>query len=310
MKRKYQYEVEQEAENMRLDQYITKHCMDLSRSYIQKLIQEERVTINEHIQVKSKTPVQTGDKIEVSLPTPKELNIQPQNIPLDILYEDNDLLIVNKPKGMVVHPAPGHYEDTLVNAILYHCKDNLSGINGVLRPGIVHRIDKDTTGALIVCKNDKAHQKIADQLRAHTITRSYRAIVYNNFSEEEGTINQPIGRHPTNRKRRMVTEKNSKEAITHYKVLDHLNHKFNYIECHLETGRTHQIRVHMSYIGHPLLGDEVYGPANSKYKNLQGQTLHAATIGFVHPTTEEYMEFAAPIPDYFEKLLKTLGQNC
>ena len=215
--------------------------------------------------------------------------------------------MVNKPKGMVVHPALGHYEDTLVNAVLYHCRDNLSGINGVLRPGIVHRIDKDTTGALIVCKNDKAHQKIADQLRAHTITRSYRAIVYNNFSEDEGMINAPIGRHPTNRKKRMVTEKNSKEAITHYKVLDHLNHKFNYIECRLETGRTHQIRVHMSHIGHPLLGDEVYGPVNSKFKNLQGQTLHAATIGFIHPTTEEYMEFSAPLPDYFEKLLKTLA---
>ena len=292
---------------MRLDQYIAGRCMDLSRSYIQKLIKESRVTINKNIQTKTKTAVQESDIVNVSLPDPKELEIKPQDIPLDILYEDNDVLVVNKPKGMVVHPAPGHYEDTLVNAVLYHCRDNLSGINGVLRPGIVHRIDKDTTGALIVCKNDKAHQKIADQLRAHTITRSYRAIVYNNFSEDEGMINAPIGRHPTNRKKRMVTEKNSKEAITHYKVLDHLNHKFNYIECRLETGRTHQIRVHMSHIGHPLLGDEVYGPVNSKFKNLQGQTLHAATIGFIHPTTEEYMEFSAPLPDYFEKLLKTLA---
>ena len=281
--------------------------MDLSRSYIQKLIKESRVTINKNIQTKTKTAVQESDIVNVSLPDPKELEIKPQDIPLDILYEDNDVLVVNKPKGMVVHPAPGHYEGTLVNAVLYHCRDNLSGINGVLRPGIVHRIDKDTTGALIVCKNDKAHQKIADQLRAHTITRSYRAIVYNNFSEDEGMINAPIGRHPTNRKKRMVTEKNSKEAITHYKVLDHLNHKFNYIECRLETGRTHQIRVHMSHIGHPLLGDEIYGPVNSKFKNLQGQTLHAATIGFIHPTTEEYMEFSAPLPDYFEKLLKTLA---
>ena len=307
MKRELQYEVAAEEDGMRLDQYIAGRCMDLSRSYIQKLIKENRVTINENIQTKTKTAVQEGDIVNVSLPDPKELEIKPQDIPLDILYEDNDVLVVNKPKGMVVHPAPGHYEDTLVNAVLYHCRDNLSGINGVLRPGIVHRIDKDTTGALIVCKNDKAHQKIADQLRAHTITRSYRAIVYNNFSEDEGTINAPIGRHPTNRKKRMVTEKNSKEAITHYKVLDHLNHKFNYIECRLETGRTHQIRVHMSHIGHPLLGDEVYGPVNSKFKNLQGQTLHAATIGFIHPTTEEYMEFSAPLPDYFEKLLKTLA---
>lgn len=307
MKRELQYEVTAEEDGLRLDQYIAGRCMDLSRSYIQKLIKESRVTINKNIQTKTKTAVQESDIVNVFLPDPKELEIKPQDIPLDILYEDNDVLVVNKPKGMVVHPAPGHYEDTLVNAVLYHCRDNLSGINGVLRPGIVHRIDKDTTGALIVCKNDKAHQKIANQLRAHTITRSYRAIVYNNFSEDEGMINAPIGRHPTNRKKRMVTEKNSKEAITHYKVLDHLNHKFNYIECRLETGRTHQIRVHMSYIGHPLLGDEVYGPVNSKFKNLQGQTLHAATIGFIHPTTEEYMEFSAPLPDYFEKLLKTLA---
>ena len=307
MKRELQYEVTAEEDGLRLDQYIAGRCMDLSRSYIQKLIKESRVTINKNIQTKTKTAVQESDIVNVFLPDPKELEIKPQDIPLDILYEDNDVLVVNKPKGMVVHPAPGHYEDTLVNAVLYHCRDNLSGINGVLRPGIVHRIDKDTTGALIVCKNDKAHQKIADQLRVHTITRSYRAIVYNNFSEDEGMINAPIGRHPTNRKKRMVTEKNSKEAITHYKVLDHLNHKFKYIECRLETGRTHQIRVHMSYIGHPLLGDEVYGPVNSKFKNLQGQTLHAATIGFIHPTTEEYMEFSAPLPDYFEKLLKTLA---
>lgn len=307
MKRELQYEVTAEEDGLRLDQYIAGRCMDLSRSYIQKLIKESRVTINKNIQTKTKTAVQESDIVNVSLPDPKELEIKPQDIPLDILYEDNDVLVVNKPKGMVVHPAPGHYEDTLVNAVLYHCRDNLSGINGVLRPGIVHRIDKDTTGALIVCKNDKAHQKIADQLREHTITRSYRAIVYNNFSEDEGMINAPIGRHPTNRKKRMVTEKNSKEAITHYKVLDHLNYKFNYIECRLETGRTHQIRVHMSHIGHPLLGDEVYGPVNSKFKNLQGQTLHAATIGFIHPTTQEYMEFSAPLPDYFEKLLKTLA---
>ena len=307
MKRKLQYEVTEEDNMMRLDQYIAKNCMDLSRSYIQKLIKDNLVTVNDVIQNKNKTPIQTGNLIVVSLPDPTELEIKPQNIPLDILYEDDDVLVVNKPKGMVVHPAPGHYDDTLVNAVLFHCKDNLSGINGVLRPGIVHLIYKDTTGALIVCKNDKSHQKIADQLRTHSITRSYRAIVYNNFSEDEGTVNAPIGRHPTNRKKRMVTTKNSKEAITHYKVLDHLNRKFNYIECRLETGRTHQIRVHMSHIGHPLLGDEVYGPANTKYKNLQGQTLHAATIGFVHPTTEEYMEFSAPLPDYFEKLLKTLA---
>jgi 23S rRNA pseudouridine1911/1915/1917 synthase len=298
--------VEEQDSDMRLDSYVAAKCMDLSRSYIQKLIKDGCVGLNGNFQTKAKTSLSFGDKICVNLPEPETLNIEPQNIPLDILYEDDDVLIVNKPKGMVVHPAPGHYQDTLVNAVMYHCKEHLSGINGVLRPGIVHRIDKDTTGALIVCKNDMAHKKISEQLKVHSLTRTYHAIVYHNFTEDEGTINKPIGRHPTDRKKRTVTEKNGKEAITHYKVLDHLNHQFNYIECHLETGRTHQIRVHMAYIGHPLLGDSVYGPENSKYKSLQGQTLHAKTIGFIHPTTEEYMEFEAPLPDYFTKLLKIL----
>ena len=301
-----EFMVEAEAAGQRIDRFLSGEDTGLSRSALQALVAEGHVLCNGK-QIAKSLKLKAGDTILLEIPDAKPIEAVPQDIPLDIVYEDEHLLVVNKPKGMVVHPAPGHYEDTLVNAVLYHCRDNLSGINGVLRPGIVHRIDKDTTGALIVCKNDKAHQKIADQLRAHTITRSYRAIVYNNFSEDEGMINAPIGRHPTNRKKRMVTEKNSKEAITHYKVLDHLNHKFNYIECRLETGRTHQIRVHMSHIGHPLLGDEVYGPVNSKFKNLQGQTLHAATIGFIHPTTEEYMEFSAPLPDYFEKLLKTLA---
>ena len=301
-----EFMVEAEAAGQRIDRFLSGEDTGLSRSALQALVAEGHVLCNGK-QIAKSLKLKAGDTVLLEIPDAKPIEAVPQDIPLDIVYEDEHLLVVNKPKGMVVHPAPGHYEDTLVNAVLYHCRDNLSGINGVLRPGIVHRIDKDTTGALIVCKNDKAHQKIADQLRAHTITRSYRAIVYNNFSEDEGMINAPIGRHPTNRKKRMVTEKNSKEAITHYKVLDHLNHKFNYIECRLETGRTHQIRVHMSHIGHPLLGDEVYGPANSKFKNLQGQTLHAATLGFIHPTTEEYMEFSAPLPDYFEKLLKTLA---
>ena len=295
----------------RMDKFITKAVPLLPKSLMYKYLRLKRIKLNGK-RCEISTRLTAGDVVEMYIgdeffDTAPEESFRFAGPMVPIVYEDEHLLGVNKPKGMVVHPAPGHYEDTLVNAVLYHCRDNLSGINGVLRPGIVHRIDKDTTGALIVCKNDKAHQKIADQLRAHTITRSYRAIVYNNFSEDEGMINAPIGRHPTNRKKRMVTEKNSKEAITHYKVLDHLNHKFNYIECRLETGRTHQIRVHMSHIGHPLLGDEVYGPANSKFKNLQGQTLHAATLGFIHPTTEEYMEFSAPLPDYFEKLLKTLA---
>ncbi len=298
--------VEEQDTDMRLDQYVASKCMDLSRSYIQKLIKEHRVGINGNFDLKAKAPVSFGNRVIVKQPAPETLTIEPQNIPLDILYEDDDILVVNKPKDMVVHPAPGHYEDTLVNAVMYHCKDNLSGINGVLRPGIVHRIDKDTTGALIVCKNDRAHKCISEQLKAHSITRSYHAIVYHNFPEDEGIVDQPIGRHPTDRKKRTVTEKNSKRAVTHYKVLDHLNHNFNYIECRLETGRTHQIRVHMAYIGHPLLGDTIYGPENPKYKNLQGQTLHAKTIGFVHPTTDEYMEFEAPLPEYFENLLKKL----
>lgn len=306
MEREIELIVEECDSNQRLDQFIAGKCEDVSRSYIQKLIKENQVSINGNFSVKAKAPVSFGDKIIVNLPEPTELTIEPQDIPLDILYEDNDVLIVNKPKGMVVHPAPGHYNDTLVNAIMYHCKDNLSGINGILRPGIVHRIDKDTTGALIVCKNDNAHRCISEQLREHSITRTYRAIVYNNFSDDTGCIDKPIGRHPIDRKKRTVTDKNSKRAVTHYQVLDHLNHKFNYVECRLETGRTHQIRVHMSHIGHPLLGDTVYGPENSKFKNLEGQTLHAQSIGFVHPTTDEYMEFHAPLPEYFENLLKKL----
>lgn len=306
MEKTIELKAEESDSGLRLDQFVAAKCMDLSRSYIQKLIKENRVSINGNFNRKAKAPVSFGDEINVCLPAPETLSIEPQNIPLDILYEDDDILVVNKPKGMVVHPAPGHYSDTLVNAVLYHCKNNLSEINGVLRPGIVHRIDKDTTGALIVCKNDNAHKCISEQLKAHTITRAYNAIVYNNFSEDSGTIDQPIGRHPTDRKKRTVTDRNSKRAVTHYRVLDHLNHKFNYIECHLETGRTHQIRVHMAHIGHPLLGDSIYGPDNAKFKNLQGQTLHARTIGFNHPTTDEYMEFEAPLPDYFEKLLKKL----
>ena len=306
MERQIDLIVEEQESGMRLDQYVAAKCMDYSRSYIQKLMKENRVGLNGNFRIKAKAPVSFGDRICVLLPDPETLTIEPQNIPLDILYEDDDILVVNKPKGMVVHPAPGHYTDTLVNAVMYHCRDNLSGIKGVLRPGIVHRIDKDTTGALIVCKNDTAHRCISEQLKCHSITRNYYAIVYNNFSEEEGTIDRPIGRHPTDRKKRTVTEKNSKRAVTHYKVLDHLNHKFNYIECRLETGRTHQIRVHMAHIGHPLLGDTIYGPDNAKFKYLQGQTLHAGTIGFVHPTSEEYMEFKAPLPEYFENLLKKL----
>ena len=234
----------------------------------------------------------------------KEPDILPENIPLDILYEDQDILVVNKPNGMVVHPAPGHYTGTLVNAIMYHCKDNLSGINGVMRPGIVHRIDMDTTGSLLICKNDRAHQALAKQLKEHSITRKYHAIVHGRLKEDEGTIDKPIGRHPIDRKKMSVHCTNGREAVTHYRVLKRFQ-QFTYIECQLETGRTHQIRVHMSSIGHPILGDQVYGPAKCPYK-LQGQTLHAKVLGITHPTTGEYMEFDAPLPDYFQGLLEKM----
>ena len=228
----------------------------------------------------------------------------PENIPLDILYEDDDLLVVNKPKGMVVHPSAGHYSGTLVNAVMYHCKDSLSGINGEIRPGIVHRIDMDTTGSLIVCKNDESHICIAEQIKEHSCNRRYRGIVCGVVKEEEGTINAPIGRHPTERKKMAVNEKNGKPAVTHYKVLERFE-RYTYMEFQLETGRTHQIRVHMASIGHPLLGDTLYSNGKSPYK-LQGQTLHAMTIGFVHPKTGKYIEISAPLPEYFEKILRDL----
>ena len=242
------------------------------------------------------------------LPEPEELNVDPENIPLDILYEDDDLLVVNKPKGMVVHPAAGHSSGTLVNAVLYHCRGNLSGINGVLRPGIVHRIDMDTTGALVICKSDFAHQSLAEQLSVHSITRKYRAIVHGNLKEDEGTVRGAIGRHPTDRKKMAINERNGKPAVTHYRVLERFGN-YTYIECQLETGRTHQIRVHMASIGHPLLGDAVYGPKKCPVKNLQGQTLHAMVLGFIHPRTGAYMEFEAPIPEYFSNLLLQFRKN-
>ena len=228
----------------------------------------------------------------------------PEAIPLDILYEDDDILVVNKPKGMVVHPSPGHYTHTLVNAVLYHCKGQLSGINGVIRPGIVHRIDMDTTGSLLVCKNDRAHQILAEQLKEHSITRRYHAVVYGNFREDKGTVDKEIGRHPTDRKKMSTHSASGRRAVTHYRVLERFGN-YTYIECELETGRTHQIRVHMSSIGHPLLGDNVYGPAKCPF-SLQGQTLHAKILGIHHPSTGEYMEFDAPLPDYFVRLLSTL----
>lgn len=287
----------------RIDKYLSEQLEDMTRSHIQKLIKENMVRVN-GMAVKSNFKLSASDQIEVEIPELKEPDILPENIPLDILYEDQDILVVNKPKGMVVHPAPGHYTGTLVNAIMYHCKDNLSGINGVMRPGIVHRIDMDTTGSLLICKNDRAHQALAEQLKEHSITRKYHAIVHGRLKEDEGTIDKPIGRHPIDRKKMSVHCTNGREAVTHYRVLKRFQ-QFTYIECQLETGRTHQIRVHMSSIGHPILGDQVYGPAKCPYK-LQGQTLHAKVLGITHPTTGEYMEFDAPLPDYFQGLLEKM----
>lgn len=296
------FQITEEMEDERIDKCISMLIDSLSRSYIQKLIKEDAVSVNGK-PVKGSYRVKEEDEVSFFLPKAVEPDITAQPIPLDILYEDRDVIVVNKPKGMVVHPAAGHYCDTLVNALLYHCGAELSGINGVMRPGIVHRIDRDTTGSLIVCKNDRAHNCIAEQLKEHSITRRYRAICHGVLKEEEGTIDKPIGRHPTDRKKMAVSEK-GKRAVTHYKVLQRFA-KYTYIECELETGRTHQIRVHMASIGHPLLGDEVYSNVKSPYK-LEGQTLHAQVLGFRHPTTGEYIEVSAPLPDYFKHLFEIL----
>lgn len=293
-----------EGAGIRIDRYLSDQCEDLSRSYLQKLLKDGGVSVNGK-PVKSNYKVAPGDKIELDVPDAVEPEIEAEPMNLDIVYEDSDIILINKPKGMVVHPAAGHYSGTLVNGLMYHCKDDLSGINGVMRPGIVHRIDMDTTGVLIVCKNDKAHNAIAEQLKVHSITRKYYAIVHGVLKDETGTINAPIGRHPVDRKKMSINEKNGKEAVTHYRVLKRFR-RFTYVECQLETGRTHQIRVHMSSIGHPLLGDQVYGPAKCPFSGLQGQTLHAGVLGIVHPTTGEYMEFSAPLPEYFENLLRKL----
>nr|WP_291234303.1 RluA family pseudouridine synthase [Frisingicoccus sp.] len=295
--------VENDANNMRIDRFISERMSDTSRSYIQKLIKDERVTVDSKV-VKSNYKVKEGEWVEIVLPEPVSLDIEAENIPLDILYEDSDVLLVNKPKDMVVHPSAGHVTGTLVNALLYHCKDSLSSINGVMRPGIVHRIDKDTTGILIICKNDKAHNCIAEQLKVHSITRRYHALVWNNVTDDTGTVDAPIGRHPVDRKKMAINHKNGKHAVTHYKVLERFG-QYTYIQCELETGRTHQIRVHMASIGHPLVGDPVYGPAKQPFKT-DGQMLHAKVFGFIHPSTNEYMEFETDLPEYFQLILEKL----
>lgn len=327
----------EEEKPERIDKFLSSRFPDFSRSYIQKLVKENYVLVNQKT-VKQNNKVNHKDRITVLVPEPQPPEILPEDIPLDILYEDEDILVVNKPKGMVVHPASGHYSGTLVNAVLYHCQGNLSGINGVARPGIVHRIDRDTTGSLVVCKNDQAHQSLAEQLKEHSITRKYQAIVCGNIEEERGSIHAPVGRHPVDRKKMSTRSRNGKPAVTHYTVLrripcekalfwdwDQIRESagaaqerrlcssvstdavcksgYTYIECQLETGRTHQIRVHMSHIGHPILGDTVYGPSKCPFP-LTGQTLHAKTLGFVHPGTGQYVEFDAPLPRYFQQLLE------
>ncbi|HJC91829.1 MAG TPA: RluA family pseudouridine synthase [Candidatus Mediterraneibacter excrementigallinarum] len=298
-----EYHLISNTDNERIDKFLSRELTDISRSYIQKLLKEKHILVNGK-PVKANYKLSQKDSIEVSVPESEPLDIVPEDIPLDIIYEDNDILVVNKPKGMVVHPAPGHYSHTLVNAVLFHCGKDLSGINGVIRPGIVHRIDMDTTGSLLICKNDRAHQILAEQLKEHSITRRYQAIVIGNLKDDQGTVNAPIGRHPTDRKKMSTRSNSSRPAVTHYRVLERFG-DYTYIECELETGRTHQIRVHMSSIGHPILGDKVYGPVKCPFK-LEGQTLHAKTLGIIHPSTGEYMEFDAPLPEYFLKLLERL----
>lgn len=301
----FQFTVDSDNRQARIDKYLSDCMQDTSRSYIQKIIKDGNVVVQGK-PVKANYKVSQDEVVTVQVPEPEKLDIVPEDIPLDILYEDSDLIVINKGKGMVVHPSAGHYHGTIVNGLLYHCADQLSGINGVMRPGIVHRIDMNTTGVIVVCKNDKAHNGIADQLKDHSITREYHAIVYNHFSEAEGKVDAPIGRHPVERKKMAVNYKNGKQAVTHYQLIENLKQNFAYIKCHLETGRTHQIRVHMASIQHPLLGDDVYGPKRSNYQ-LAGQVLHAKTLGFIHPATKEYVEFSAPLPDYFAELLKKLS---
>lgn len=286
--------------NERIDKYVT--ADGLTRSQIQKLIENGDITVNGKC-VKTNYKLKLNDEISVTVPEPKKADIKAENIPLDIVYEDDDLLVVNKPRGMVVHPAPGNYEGTLVNALMYHCKDSLSGINGVLRPGIVHRIDKDTSGLLLVAKTNEAHLSLAQQLKDKTTRREYVCIVNGLLKSKSGTIDAPIGRHPTSRLKMTVTASNSKNAVTHFKVIEYLNNA-TYVSCRLETGRTHQIRVHMQYIGHSILGDPVY--ASKDPYHLNGQALHARLIGFTHPTSGEYMEFTAEPPQYFLDLLDKL----
>lgn len=296
--------VGEESSGGRIDKYISENIDGLTRSAVQGLLEKGSILVNGKSMNKN-YKIKSNDDISVEIPEPQVMDAVPENIPLDIVYEDDDLLVVNKPKGMVVHPAHGNYNGTLVNALLYHCGESLSGINGVIRPGIVHRIDKNTSGLLIVAKNDKSHLHLAQQIKEHSFTREYEAVATGYFKEPAGTIDAPIGRHKTDRKKMCVTTENSRNAVTHYSVIKQYG-GFAYVRLRLETGRTHQIRVHLSYIGHAVLGDDVYG---KPYRDIDGQCLHARKIGFIHPTTEKYMEFTSELPDYFRKVLNKIEKT-
>ena len=301
---KHNFIINEEMKSTRIDLVLSLQLQEVSRSFVQKLLEKGAVTVNGKVCDSKKYKVNQGDEIEITIPEPEELKVEAENIPLDIVYEDDDLLVVNKPRGMVVHPAVGNENGTLVNAVMYHCGDRLSSINGVIRPGIVHRIDKDTSGLLVIAKNDVAHESLSKQLAEHTITRRYEALVFNNFNEDSGTVDEPIGRDPNNRLRQAVTRQNSKHAITHWRVLERFG-RYTHIEAKLETGRTHQIRVHMAYIKHPLVGDFVYGPKKQPFA-VEGQLLHAKILGFIHPKTGEYMEFERPRPEIFDETLNKI----
>lgn len=296
--------LEVSEEEGRLDKYLSDKLENMTRSYLKKLISDDKAVLVNGNPAKPNYKLKPGDIIELAVPEPIELEIKAENIPLDIVYEDNDMLVVNKPQGMVVHPAAGNYTGTLVNALLYHCGDSLSGINGEKRPGIVHRIDKDTSGLLLVAKNDNAHQKLSSQIKEHSLTRAYKALVHGNIKQDSGRIDAPIGRHPSDRKKMTITDKNSREAVTNFRVIERYG-RYTFVECILETGRTHQIRVHMSKNGHPIVGDKTYGVKKKEF-NLAGQLLHAYKVGFIHPVSGEYMEFVSELPDYYMNVLDRL----
>ena len=292
------------VDQVRLDQFLsTLEEPEISRSYASKLIKDDRIQLNGK-SCKASSRVKEGDELLIDMPEPVSLDVVAEDIPLDIVYEDEDFLIVNKPKGMVVHPAAGHYQGTLVNAVMNHCGEELSTINGVMRPGIVHRIDKNTTGLLVVCKNDKAHKSLAEQLKEHSITRKYVAIVCGNIKEDSGTVDAPLGRSKKDRKKQAIDMVDGRDAVTHFRVLERFS-DYTLVECVLETGRTHQIRVHMASIGHPVLGDDVYGPKKCPF-TLEGQCLHAKVLGFIHPSTGEYVEFDSEYPEYLKRLMDRL----